>query len=570
MNRLRKLFFGYFLISLLFFFKSKPVLGQENCLFVDQIEDSTFYDSFCFDQKWSWLCRGEPFLLSALKEKDGWFYFSQGFFNDQNSQKSLVFNFEPWTEEFLPDNPVLVVNLKSVTSSIGTAKLWFDWGEGWQSLDNHQTENWLIFWGDSNQHQKINLFDIFPESVSAINNFWRIKLEVVPLIPVQPVMLALDQVIIENQSPFLEPSPNPTPTPVSPSPTPEKPLEDNLPKGEFVLPKPKGKVYFNEAVDLAISSQDGFLIEKIILQYSVDDKSWQDIFTKEINQKKHYWQYRWYPLEEGDFRLRAKIYNKEGSFVLINHLDRFIFDQTAPEIIWQAPLDGDLLNDPLEVKITSQDSLAGIDSEVRFFYRYQNGVWQEIISFPWYFPKNLSLGNYQLRAQVSDRAGNQSQEEIGVRLSLKIFDIFLVDGILSWQTSHPTISRVVYDYQSWLSRGGVNENFPNFGYTWASDQLSQEKKLTHQYSLPQLPPGEYFARILALEDPVVYSLEFSFKTDSFLLGQGEAAQVLGTMANNDSEFPKEQTPFPSPEENVSSNDFGFKWARVLVILLLAL
>ncbi|KUK83653.1 MAG: hypothetical protein XD98_0288 [Microgenomates bacterium 39_6] len=577
MNRgkvLLLLLFGFF--SLFFFLNQGLVEAQNNQLLVEKIEDASFYDSFCQEESWSWLCQSKPFSLPALREKDNWFYFSQGFFDSQNNQKELIFTFaNPPDSDWYQKEPILLIKVKSLTQSIGVVSLEFDWGQDWQFFADQEASNWLVFSGLT-QEKRLDLKESFPDLRVVSDKPWRLKVKASPLIPGQLVMIAFDQVLIENNkatvlptpTPILTPDLTPTPPPLSPSPTPVN--EEEYSQAKFIEPKAKGKVYFNEVVGLAIEVQDENLIEKIILQYSSDQQTWWDINQEQVEKKYFYWSYDWYPEEEGTFNLRAKIYNQAGKLTIINHQDKFIFDQTPPQIVWQKPVDQDSLSSPLIIEVEVEDDLSGLEEEPRFRYRYQDwSNWQDIPINPWYFDDNFPLGDYWLQAQISDRAGNRARKEIRLKKDLQIINIFLVDNVLSWQTSHPTISRVIYDQYSHQGSGGPKKGYPNLGYAWASDQISQEGATNHRFVLPSLPPGEYYGRILALETPIIYSQEFAFRTDNFLADQNqkETGVVLGEVdSGTDDDWPDEV--FSTEDQEEEQEDFN--WLRAGVFFILAL
>lgn len=572
MNWGKRFIFLLFWLIVFFPFSFEMVGAQGEPLLVEKITDNTFYDSFCLEPNWSWLCQGEAFSLPALNKEDGWFYFSQGFFDSKNPEKELVFTFNPSSLALLSNQPQLLLTLKSVTPAIGVVNLYFDWGQGWQIFPNQGT-NWLVFPGQ-NQKKDFFLKEIFPQLEPILEKPWQLKVDAGPLISGQPVMLALDQaVIMANGSSLATPTPilTPTPTPneTEPTPSPVPTIVEAFSRGEFLEPKNTGKIHFNEAVDLAVNIQDEASVEKIILQYSSDEQSWWDITDQIIDQKNYYWSYRWYPEEEGVFSLRVKIYNQTGQLALINHQAKFIFDQTPPQISWQKPTSQDKFSSPLVIRVEVEDDLSGVEEPPRFYYRYQDWTdsWRPIPDNPWYFNDDLPLGDYWLRTQVSDRAGNRGEDEILLKKSLEIFNIFLVDNVLSWQTNSPTLSRVIYDQFS-RGGGGLQEEYPNFGYAWASDQLTQQKTTDHQYVLPQLPPGKYFGRIVALEKPIIYSQEFIFKTDHFSTSESgdEEPFVLGQSSReiNDASWP---SPTQAQEKEKTP---PLNWSRFLVILLLAL
>jgi hypothetical protein len=574
-----KIFLLLFLGGSLFFsLGAEGVFAQEDSLFASQIEDKTFYNDFCSQGRWLWLCQGEAFSLPALKEKDSWFYFSQDFFDGQGSEEEIIVSFDSLAEEPALKDLFLEISLKSVTDSIGAVELWLDWGQGWLPLGEYPEDSWLIFAGLI-QDKEFDLANIFPDMVlSSAGSPWRLKVKVKPLVSSQPVMLAIDRILIKSSSLVIEPSLAPTLTPAEPTPTlsiSPTPIASPTPQAssleaKFVLPEPKGKIYFRDSVILGLEiTASNLLANKVVFQLSTDKKSWQDaVLAKEVWSNN--WQGCWYPPEEGSFYLRAKVYYGQDDFALFDHPDLFVFDQTPPVVSWESPSDGDDFGSPLKPQLVIDDSLAGVEEEPRFFYRYRDGAWQEIADFPWYFSDNLALGDYYLRAQVSDLAGNQTQSEITLFRRVKIFGVFMVDKTLFWQTSHPVFSRVVYGPQS-LSAGGLDEGLPNLGYPWASDQLNQQEATSHQYALPSLPPGEYFYCLLALGEQTGYSPEFSFKTENFLASIDNSKSILGKAiaAGPVGEQELSPTTFESDLETDSSK-IKLNWLRLAVIFVLAL
>ncbi len=578
MKRIKGLFLFLILLFSFSFLNFSPVFSQNSSSLTVEIEDNTFYNFFCSEERWFWLCRGESFALPAVKNNDNWFYFSQGFFDGQDSSQKLTFTFNSFVLGSSGEDLWLRLNLKSVTASTGIIKLRFDWGDGWKDLSFQQNEDWFIL-SEEKQEKTINLSLLFPSlGLTENDSPWRLEIRALPLVSSQSMMLAIDQAIIEARPNLQEPTPtkppiSPIPTVLplpSPTPTPSPSVQKNLPRGEFLLPDNKVKVYFNESVDLAFKAWDDKGLSRIIIQFSSDEKTWRNLLDQDLSLKNYYWSHRWFPTEEGSFLLRARVYNQDEELVIIDSPSRFVFDQTPPELFWQSPVDGDSLVEPLELQITTEDSLGKPTERVRFFYRYRSNSWQEIKETPWYFPNDLPLGDYRLLAQVTDLAGNIGKKEISLKRNLKIFNIFLVDGVLSWQTNYPSFSRVVYDRQSrTLEPNSLGDDFLNLGYAWASDQLSKDKVMTHQYRLPALPSGKYFGRILAFGSPVVYSQEFSFTTDNLFASKnedgggltlGETGKALEDLSQN------EETERTTEEKEAG---FALNWPRVLVIFILA-
>jgi len=190
-------------------------------------------------------------------------------------------------------------------------------------------------------------------------------------------------------------------------------------------------------------------------------------------------------------------------------------DQERLKVSWLNPTENDVVFGKVALKVDMSDNSGNIDEEVypQFFYRHLSwGQWKAIAGKTWN-TKNIPLGDYQLRARVCDRAGNEKLEEINVGVGASIYNVFLTERVLSWSTDRPTIGRVIYDR---LSHQNVDPNYPNFSYAWSSGEVDSDKTTSHQFIIPSLPPGKYYYRILAFGSPVSYTPEYSFETDSLL------------------------------------------------------
>jgi len=190
-------------------------------------------------------------------------------------------------------------------------------------------------------------------------------------------------------------------------------------------------------------------------------------------------------------------------------------DQERPKVSWLNPTENDVVFGKVALKVDMSDDSDNIDEEIypQFFYRHLSWrQWKAIAGKTW-DTKNIPLGDYQLRVRVCDRAGNEKLEEINVGVGASIYNVFLTERVLSWNTDRPTIGRVIYDR---LSHPNVDPNYPNFSYAWSSGEVDSDKTTSHQFIIPSLPPGKYYYRILAFGSPVSYTPEYFLETNSLL------------------------------------------------------
>lgn len=121
-------------------------------------------------------------------------------------------------------------------------------------------------------------------------------------------------------------------------------------------------------------------------------------------------------------------------------------DQTAPTGSWINPQDGSALQFTISILTTSDDNLSGVASAIAY-YKLNDGVDTfHVLPANWdTYP--LELGNYTLRLQVIDNAGNVTNIDevvdiIAVITNLKAEAISADSVLVTWDTNHPTRSRV--------------------------------------------------------------------------------------------------------------------------------
>lgn len=216
-------------------------------------------------------------------------------------------------------------------------------------------------------------------------------------------------------------------------------------------------------------------------------------------------------------------------------------DSTAPEANWQQPLKDNLtVSDSTTLTIIATDGQSGIES-VAFFYKQDTDAnYQEIKtlqSTPYtanWETLPLPLGDYKLKATITDTVGNQKE----------IFRDIAVSSIISqqigttpafgqitvgWTTNKPTSGRLVYDT---ISHPVPNPNHINYSYAFSSGVVDLAPKTTsHLITLKDLQDNTvYYYRIISSGSPVTVGQELSNKTFS-QAGPGENNSVNNSSAS---------------------------------------
>jgi len=201
-------------------------------------------------------------------------------------------------------------------------------------------------------------------------------------------------------------------------------------------------------------------------------------------------------------------------------------ESSQEEVRWVSPLDGETVTGRVVLSAASGDQ-AHNSEDWRFFYRpLGSSFWRRIGGNIW-STASLPLGKYQLRAEKKDSEG---ASEIIVTLGIKIFNIFLSDGKMTWQTDRPCWGRVVYDRRT---HSDPQIDWPNLGYLWASSSLEKRKTYNHEFAFPRLSPGRYFYRLLAIDAVPYFTQEYVLAAESLLSSQErEKMAVLGATASS--------------------------------------
>ncbi|MGI6775769.1 MAG: hypothetical protein ACOX5S_00490 [Patescibacteria group bacterium] len=238
------------------------------------------------------------------------------------------------------------------------------------------------------------------------------------------------------------------------------------------------------------------------------------------------------------------------------------------KVVWIFPQDGETVSGKviLEARLEEEGEETKTLREVFFWRPLGQNSWQQLAENIWE-TENLPLGEYQLQTKLTSEEGEEKSAEIVVSLGARIFNVFLTGRTLSWQTDRPTLGRIIYDRASHL---GVEKNYPNFGYLWASEPTSRQKQTSHQFTFGQIPAGRYYYRILAFGSPVSYSDEYVLETDSLLI---EEEKVLGQAASAEASISLPPTPEENGEEVFDQSqplaeEKPFNFPRFLALFLL--
>lgn len=249
-------------------------------------------------------------------------------------------------------------------------------------------------------------------------------------------------------------------------------------------------------------------------------------------------------------------------------------DKDAPVGDWIYPLGGETISGTETLIFNAEDTVSGIASIV---YQYKpegedDSSYVSLAGDSW-DTSALSLGNYTVRAIVTDNAGNVlTSPEVTVGVAAIISGVGIVDTwdnavIISWVTDRPTKSRVVWD-----TVPHTLGSAPNYGYANSTATFDESPKVTsHTIKITSLnPETTYYYRVVSEGSPAVVSDESTFKTTAKKKSSGGghhdsddenavvsavkkvAKKVLGTSAV----VAPSPTPTPTPSVLGSSNYYS--------------
>jgi hypothetical protein len=128
---------------------------------------------------------------------------------------------------------------------------------------------------------------------------------------------------------------------------------------------------------------------------------------------------------------------------------------------------------------------------------------------------SIDPGVYSLRAVVTDTVGNSANFDESVEIAAVISDEASftpsdMEAIITWKTTKPTSSRVVFDTDPRV----LNRLDPYYGYRYSTMTFDTDPKVTvHRIVIGGLSDGTvYYYRIISAGSPAAIGDERSFKT----------------------------------------------------------
>jgi len=200
--------------------------------------------------------------------------------------------------------------------------------------------------------------------------------------------------------------------------------------------------------------------------------------------------------------------------------EKIIYDAAPPVIKWNTEnvdriLTGDLSSDDI---ISVTDNFTGINGKGTVF-TYEllgHGISGTIDGETW-SSTPLPLGTYKITATATDLAGNTDSDTIQIDTSGVISSITsdggegVYDLALSWQTTHETWAKVLYDT---VPHSDLDPDSANYGYAYTTGVLNGGvKSTTHSATISGLSAGTtYYFRIIFGGSPTMYTDEFDEST----------------------------------------------------------
>lgn len=282
---------------------------------------------------------------------------------------------------------------------------------------------------------------------------------------------------------------------------------------------PNADSYYNTAIDISGESSDGSgdTVSSVALYYKVhgSEDEWSQITTldNEGGDEPLDWSYSWTPETDGIYDIKAEATDDSDNAEQSPTVTGVTYDVTNPTGSWTNPIEGQTVSGSVLLNFNADDNLSGIASII---YKYSsdgtvftgigNGTWNTTA---------LPLGDYTLRAVVTDKAGNTTNFDEGVGISAVISNesgvgLTTDSATVTWITDRPTKSRVVYDTVPHGSLGTA----PNYDYAFSTDTFdSNPEVLNHSVTIGGLSAGiVYYYRTVSAGSPTAVSEQHSFAT----------------------------------------------------------
>lgn len=317
------------------------------------------------------------------------------------------------------------------------------------------------------------------------------------------------------------------------------------------------------------------------------------------------WSFDWTPLSDGIYDIKAEATDDSVNVENSPTVTHITYDAIAPTGNWEAPPADTDVNGTVTLEVSASDATAGV-KDVTFSYS-SDGVnftaintvsndGDDTYSVDW-DTTGLALGDYTLRAVITDEAGNSIMIDIIVGVSAVVSEESGASSsygsvTITWTTDRETSSRVIYDTVSHGTLGAA----PNYGYASSTGASDTSPKVTsHSVTITGLSNGTtYYYRTVSEGSPVAVGEEKSFQTLStagpgapsgggttttatlgattffepvltFFTTGGEVEEVLGN-ETEEVEEPVSSSPEPSVKGAETPNRSWLWWLLAIPVL----
>lgn len=322
---------------------------------------------------------------------------------------------------------------------------------------------------------------------------------------------------------------------------------------------PTGPDYFNSTFTISGNTTDNIGLASVQLSsasYTDSCGTFTNITTPIlISGVSDNWDYDWTPDTEGDYCIKAAGTDLAGNVESSAVVSNIIYDTTDPILVWTSPVQNTIISGTTVILSVATDNLSGVESVV-YSYQRDDGidVWHEIAiltNSPYevsWDTTGLALDDYNLKAVVTDRAGNifEDTRRVGVAAVVSN-ETWSRPGwgeiTITWTTDRPTDGRVVYDTVS----HSIDLSHPNYGYTHSSGTVDiSPKTLSHTITLSGLTNSEtYYWRTVSGGSPKVISAERRGDTFSIPGGDTGGGGIVVGVTTSATTAP---FPYAEPEE----------------------
>lgn len=250
-----------------------------------------------------------------------------------------------------------------------------------------------------------------------------------------------------------------------------------------------------------------------------------------------------YALTDGTYYLYGAGKDVAGNWARTSEIS-IVVDNTNPTVDITSPLNGETISGTTTVTVTATDSTSEVERVELSYRAVGDATWiplDTLFVSPYTYDWNTTgypLGDYELKAEAFDIAGNFETDQIEVGVAAVISGEtgstpYFGQIYVSWSTDRPTTAQVVYDTTPHLS---ADPSLFNYGYAYTTGVFDLGKTIFHETLLTGLNNGTtYYYRFISAGSPTAVSGEMSNRTFSSSgpgsppSGGGGAAPLLASM-----------------------------------------